>query len=149
MRRLFDSQEILSTLGRRLDRYVEAGRLEAASEQQLWSLVFRMADNAVIDKARVFRRLERSEREDGPVAQELSRRLHSAERRRPDGFEIEIERAVASLPDPVDRQILYFWLADMPQSEIAEFVDLAPTAVRKRWQKIRGILRERLVAEVA
>ena len=57
MRRIFDSQDILSTLGRRLDQYVRFGRLAAASEDELWALVFRMAENAVIDKARVFRRL--------------------------------------------------------------------------------------------
>src|SRR5262245_43990251 len=35
MRRIFDSQDIVSTLGRRLDLYVRSGKLEAQSEQQL------------------------------------------------------------------------------------------------------------------
>src|SRR5262245_42454435 len=53
MRRLFDSQEILSTLVRRLDEFVGAGQLNAESIPQLWSLLFRIADNSLIEKARV------------------------------------------------------------------------------------------------
>ena len=49
MRRLFDSQDIVSTLGRRLDLYVRSGRLEAVSGDQLWSLIMKMAEHGVID----------------------------------------------------------------------------------------------------
>src|SRR5689334_16822079 len=49
MRRLFDSQEIISTLARRLDLFVRGGQLNAETEGQLWTLVFKMAENAVID----------------------------------------------------------------------------------------------------
>ncbi|MCH8153035.1 MAG: sigma-70 family RNA polymerase sigma factor [Planctomycetes bacterium] len=148
MRRIFDSQEILSTLGRRLDLYVRSGRLEAANEQQLWALVFRMASNAVIDKARVFRRLQQFEDEDGVFAQELSRRLRQAQRSRKEGVEIEIDRALNLLDDRTDRQILSLWLVGTCHTVIARHVDLAPTAVRKRWQKIKSELRERFAAEI-
>ncbi len=148
MRRIFDSQEILSTLVRRLDLYVRSGRLEAANEQQLWALVFRMASNAVIDKARVFRRLQQVEDEDGVFAQELSRRLRQAQRSRKEGVEIEIDRALNVLRDRTDRQILSLWLVGTRHTVIAEHVDLAATAVRKRWQKIKSELREQFAAEI-
>ncbi len=35
MRRLFDSQDILSTVSRRLDQYVQAGKVQAASMGQV------------------------------------------------------------------------------------------------------------------
>lgn len=142
MRRIFDSQEILSTVGRRLDSYVRSGQLEATNESELWALVFRMANNAVIDKARVFHRLREVEGEDGQFAQELYRRLRQAERRRREGAEVEIDRALRLLDDHVDRDILSLWLVGASHSVIAEHVDLAPTAVRKRWQKIRTKLHE-------
>ncbi len=148
MRRIFDSQEILSTLGRRLDLYVRSGRLAAANEQQLWALVFRMASNAVIDKARVFRRLQQVEDEDGVFAQELSRRLRQAQRSRTEGVDIEIDRALNVLPDRTDREILSLWLVGTRHTVIAEHVDLPATAVRKRWQKIKWKLRERFAAEI-
>jgi hypothetical protein len=46
----------------------------------------------------------------------------------------------------VDRRILALWLAGEPHTQIAHQVDLAPTAVRKRWESIKHRLRERLVA---
>jgi DNA-directed RNA polymerase specialized sigma24 family protein len=147
MRRIFDSQDILSTLGRRLDLYVRSGRVEAASEAELWALVFRMANNALVDKARVFRRLKQVESEDGSFAQELSSRLRQAERMSRGGVEIEIEKAMSLFPDLVDRQILFLWLAGARHSAIAEHVNLAPTAVRKRWQRIRSELQRRFAAE--
>jgi DNA-directed RNA polymerase specialized sigma24 family protein len=142
MRRIFDSQEILSTVGRRLDSYVRSGQLEATNEGELWALVFRMANNAVIDKVRVFHRLQAVEGEDGQFAQELYRRLRQAERKRREGAEVEIDRALRLLDDHVDRAILSLWLAGVSHTVIAEHVELAPTAVRKRWQKIRTRLYE-------
>lgn len=147
MRRIFDSQEILSTVGRRLDLYIRSGRLDATTEQQLWALVFRMANNAVIDKSRVFRRLQRVESEDGPLAQSLLAHLRRAERRGPTEPEIEIEKVLDLVPDPTDRQILCLWLAGTRLNVIAICVDLAPTAVRKRWQGIRQRLHKRLSGE--
>lgn len=142
MRRIFDSQEILSTVGRRLDMYIRDGRMEAASAGQLWALVFRMASNALVDKARVFRRLQTVEGEDGPFAQELLRRLRYAERSDTAGVEIEIEKAMQGL-DVIDRQILSMWLVGSRHAQIADFVELTPVAVRKRWQKIKAGLQER------
>src|SRR5215468_7302155 len=75
MRRLFDSQEILSTLGRRLDAFIGAGRLSGGSLNQLWSLPFRIADNSLIEKARVFRSREGKEGEDSSLAQRRASRL--------------------------------------------------------------------------
>ena len=147
MRRIYDSQEILSTLGRRLDQFVRSGKLEAANEQQLWALVFRMANNAVIDKARVFRRLQQVEDEDGVFAQELSRHLRQALHTRTEGVDIEVDRALNVLPDRTDREILSLWLVGTHHTAIAEHLDLSATAVRKRWQKIKWKLRRRFAAE--
>jgi DNA-directed RNA polymerase specialized sigma24 family protein len=142
MRRLFDSQEIMSTIGRRLDAFIGAGQLDAASLAQLWSLLFRMADNSLIEKARVFRSLQAKEGEDSPFAQSVARRLKDAEQRDPDGPLIEIDRALHCLDDRIDREILSLWLMGSTHNEIGATIGLAPTAVRKRWQGIRGHLRE-------
>lgn len=147
MRRIFDSQDILSTLGRRLDQYVRLGHMEVADEGELWALIFRMADNAIIDKARVFGRLQRAEAEDGTVAQELMHRLRAAERESESGVEVEIGRVLDMIKDATDRQILYLWLMDTTHVAISEHIGLTSAAVRKRWQKIRALLHERLAGE--
>jgi len=102
MRRLFDSQEILSTLGRRLDVFVGSGSLRATSIEELWSLVFRIADNSLIEKARVFRSLEAKEGEDSPLAYKMLQRLKDAEVHDQDGPLIEIDLALRSLDDAID-----------------------------------------------
>jgi DNA-directed RNA polymerase specialized sigma24 family protein len=94
----------------------------------------------------MFRRLEAVEGADGELARSGLRRLQQAERDEAHGAEIEIDQALRSLPDATDRQILSMWLAGVRQSLMAETLGLAPTAVRKRWQKIRTILRERFAA---
>lgn len=141
MRRLFDSQEILSTLGRRLDVCVGSGSLRASSLEELWSLVFRIADNSLIEKARVFRSLEAKEGEDSPLAYRVLQRLKEAESQDQDGPLIEIDRALRSLDDGIDRQILSLWLQGNQHVHIAESVGMTAAAVRKRWEKIRGHLR--------
>ncbi len=142
MRRLFDSQEILSTLGRRLDSFIGAGRLNAASVNQLWALLFRIADNSLIEKARMFQSLEAKEGEDSPLAHRVAQQLRERERADPDGPLIEINQALLSLQDGTDREILALWLMGSNHVEIGTTVGLAPTAVRQRWQGIRGRLRE-------
>ncbi len=144
MRRVFDSLEILSTVSRRLDSYVHAGRLEARTAPQLWSLVFRITDAAVIDKVRVFKRLERVEGEDSPLAAQLRARLNEAPE---DTIEVEIERILQVLDDETDRQILSLWLAGNEHAVIGEFVGLTPNAARQRWFRIRDRLRKELGGE--
>ncbi len=142
MRRLFDSQEILSTVSRRLDDYVRGGKLEAVREDQLWALVFRIAENALVDKSRIFQRLQRVEDSDGPFARDLLRRLEVAEAQHSDGAQIEVDQALRCLDDLIDRQILTSWLSGDSHNDIAQQVGIAPTGIRKRWQKIKARLRD-------
>jgi len=96
IRRLFDSLEILSTVSRRLDLYVMSGRLTASTEAQLWELVFKMADNALVDKARGFREtLRATEGEDSELAYALAKRLRKASSESDAAFDIEIEKCRA------------------------------------------------------
>ncbi len=148
MRRLFDSQEILATVARRLDRMVAAGRLRATSDGEVWSLVFTIADRSLIEKARLFRTLQAKEGEDSPLALSILSRLQRAEQSDPDAPFLEIDRAFQSLGDRLDRQILSLWLMGRGAASIAAAVDMEPASVRKRWERIRGQLRDTYASEV-
>lgn len=147
MRRLFDSQEILATVARRLDRMVAAGRLQAVSDGQVWSLVFTIADRSLVEKAKLFRTLQAREGEDSPLALSILARLKRAEQREPDGPELEIDKVLQSLGDRLDRQILSLWLMGRGAASIAAAVDMEPATVRKRWERIRGQLRDAYASE--
>jgi hypothetical protein len=149
IRRLFDSLDIVSTLGRRLDLYVLSGQLRVTSEAQCLSLLFKMADHALIDKARIFRQLEEVEGEDSDFAHQLSQRLREADRRQKSGVDLEIENCMHTLRDAVDRRILSLWLTGEKHTSIGELVQLTPAAVRKRWESIKEALRMRLPSAVA
>lgn len=149
MRRLFDSQEILSTLGRRLDTFVHGKQIKASSVPELWALVLKIADNSLLEKARVYRGLQRKEGEDSPLAASVLMRLREAEERDSAAPEIEIAEVMRSLGDQLDREILSLWLLGRRHVHIAKSLGIAPTAVRKRWQKIREHLRVRFEARAA
>jgi len=144
MRRLYDSMDILSTLGRRLDDYVMHGRMQAADELELWKLVFAIADHAVVDKARMYASLSLYEGADSEFAQQLLRRLRVAETERNSGAEFEIEQCLRRLQDPDDRRMLSMWLTGETMVAIAETLEILPAAARKRWEKIKATLRMHL-----
>ena len=146
VRRMFDSMDILSTIGRRFDRYVRDGKLQAVDEPQLWALLFHMAEAAVIDKVRMVKRLQIAEGEDGAIARELLARIQSAENSASDGAEIVLERALAALRSDDDRTVLTLWLADWPLFRIAEAMGITPAAARQRWHSIRLLLKDKLDA---
>jgi len=141
MRRLFDSQEIVSTVARRLDAFVGEGKLEASNEGELWSLIFTIAENAVVDKARVFRRLRRVEAEDSAWARRAEECLGTAELASPGASVEQLAIAFESLGDPVDREILSLWLLDTPHVVTGRMMNMPPTAVRQRWTRIKDSLR--------
>ncbi len=145
MRSIFDSQDILSTLGRRLDEIVRSGRLKASCEAELWSLAFHTAELAVQEKARALRRTRSRERVAAETARGESIPRHDS-RTESDAPALEI--ALQHLEDATDRQILLLWTAGQRPKAIAAAVRLSPDAVRKRWQRITRHLRTRLGPDI-
>lgn len=145
MRRLFDSQEIMSTVARRLDRCVSGGELAAAGPEQLWELVFRIAQNSVIDKGRIYRRLRRTEGPHQEFAARLQKRLRDADDTDlPEACELELDAIFRSLEEPLDREILSCWLRGMSFEAMAEDTGLKLDTVRKRFLRIKRRLRNEL-----
>jgi RNA polymerase sigma factor (sigma-70 family) len=141
LRRLIDSQDLVSTIARRLDACVLGKGVVAKDEAQLWALIFRIGDNALIDRRRVLARLEQVEGPDSEIAREWRCRMARAERARPDGALMEVDRMLRLLASEVDRQILSLWLAGLEHNQIAEELGLSPTNVRQHWARICARLR--------
>lgn len=147
MRSVWDSQDILATLGRRLDRLVRLGRIEAASEEELWALAFRTAEQAVQEKSRAFRRSRKRELLVSRIASKASSsRCQSQLSGNVDGF--DLDHAMRCLRDDTDRLILSLWVAGTRWSVIAAAVGLTQPATRKRGERIKLQLKERLGPEV-
>lgn len=143
MRRLYDSMELLSTVLRRLDRYIVDQTIEANSEGALWKLVFRIADNALIDRVRVTRRLRRVDEEHRAFAEALLRRVD----RDPsdEAFARELEAILRRLPNPEDRELLCMWLNGTSLAQIADLLGVERATMRRRWATLRERLRTHLL----
>jgi DNA-directed RNA polymerase specialized sigma24 family protein len=140
MRRLFDSQDILSTLGRRLDTYVHRGNFEPRSEGELWSLVFTIAERSVIEKAKIWEAL--AEKESGLARETVAQDAVSALTIE-HGPDSEFEQLLGCIPAEDDRQIARLWSMGKTSELIAADVGMTPDQVRKRWSRTRDRLRER------
>lgn len=141
LRRLLDSQDLVSTIVRRLDACVMGRGVRAEDEAQLWALIFRIGDNALIDRRRVLARLDRVEGPDSEIAREWRCRMARAERAQPDGTLLEIDRMLRMLPSEIDRRILTLWLGGLEHNEIAAEIGLTHAAVRQRWARLCARLR--------
>lgn len=142
VRRLADSQDMLSTVARRLDRFVRDGHIRASGPEELWSLVMTTAHNAIVEKHRLVRRLQRVE---GPDAA-WARPLISALRDEDDARSLDplIGQALDALSSETDRAILSRWLAGDTLAASGASLGLSPDATRQRWRSMRLTLRETL-----
>ncbi|MFT3684420.1 MAG: ECF-type sigma factor [Phycisphaerales bacterium] len=144
MRRLFDSHDILSTLGRRLDGYVHQGNFEARSEGELWSLVFTIAERSVIEKARIWEALNEKESGIARNAAQVGEEPIAPPARDP---ESEFEQLLRCIPVEEDRQIARLWSLGKASDVIATEVGMTPEQVRKRWSRTRERLREQFLEQ--
>jgi DNA-directed RNA polymerase specialized sigma24 family protein len=144
MRRVYDSLDLMSSIGRRLDLFVLRGHLRARSENEFISLIQVIADRAFIDKSRLFRRLREADRADGALARHLLDRLEDTHGPSTHSFGEEVALVFELIDDPSDRTLLLSWMNDEPWQEAAHLLDLPVATVRKRWQRLRDHLGTRL-----
>jgi DNA-directed RNA polymerase specialized sigma24 family protein len=146
VRRVFDSEDIFSTVCRRLDEFVLSGSVRATTVPEMLSLIQAIAQRSVIDKARIVERLMRVEAEDGPLAYEILQ--HAGSGAQSDvQFQGSIERWAGHLDNPMDRLILFHWLWGEPQAATATHLGISHDLVRKRWQLIRERLKQIMADE--
>lgn len=151
-RRVQDVDDILSTVARRLDTLVRTRRLRATQPAGLWALTNTIIENAIIDAGRRARRRRSAERELAGVATRGGRFAVATTVRRwaeddhDDGRAL-MSRAFEALSAEDDRQVLALWLNETSWTVGARRLGITPECLRKRWQKVRSRLRERLLVD--
>ncbi len=145
VRRLFDSQDILSTVGRRLDLIVRDGRVKAKTQGEFWSLVWDVSQHSLAEKGRIVSGLIAKEGEDSGFAAMMLGRLREAERASGEaGAEVAFDDMLAVLKSEQDRTIAMLWSIGLSYSEIAEHLGTNDDHVRQRWHRARAMLRASL-----
>lgn len=142
MRRLVDSQDLLSTIARRLCQRMQTGGVRAEDSRQFWALVYRIGDGALVDRVRIVARLRSLESADSPFVHRLRACLDQDPGTPDEEFADELACILDTLKSSTDRQLLVAWLNGQTFAEAGRELGLTPAATRKRWQRVRATLRE-------
>jgi DNA-directed RNA polymerase specialized sigma24 family protein len=139
-RAVHDSEDVLSSVMRRLDCMAAVGELRPRSEKDLWGLIAVIARNCAVSRTRLIERAKELLTEDGPLAYEVMRRLNAC--RGDEEATILVRRMMASLPESRDRQILDLQFRGATHAAIAGLLGISVDACRHRWMAIRRKLAE-------
>ena len=134
-RKITDTEEILSTSMRRIDRIIEDDRLVAQSDAQVIALVNAVIDRTILEKARVARRL---------ISREV-KAAHLKAAYEKNSVQVDNDLLVKigqQISDPIDREIVLLRARDQSFGSIAQHLNMEPEAARKRWSRIRNRVRE-------
>lgn len=143
IRRTTDSEDIVSTVARRLDRYVASGRARAVSEGELWGLATKMIDAAIADYLRKAHRRARYEEQRRSTRDGLTARasVGPASGGGPGVSAEEVLRDLARNGQEGDREIAYMYARGRSHAQIARALTKGEDRVRNRWQTIKRRLR--------
>jgi len=137
VRKVTDTEDVLSTAMRRIDSAVLRGRLEASSDEQFYAFVHGVIERTILEKARGAARLRAREK----IAQEIRMGTPPPEPRGRILVREELSRIGGAIRDPIDREIVLHKGRGLSWAQIAEQVGMDPAAVRKRWSRMRARIR--------
>ena len=132
-RRVTDTEDVLSTTLRRVDRAIAQGTFEAQSDAQFFAFVHGVIERSILEKARDSRRLTHRE-----LIAERLKAISTVQNKESRTFTAEqTEHIGRAIKDPVDREIVLLRGRGIKFAVIAETMGMTPFAVRKRWSRIR------------
>lgn len=134
-RSVHDSEDVFSSVLRRLDTLAADGKLRPRSENDLWGLVVVIARNCAVSKTRMIERAKSILTDDGPLAYEIVTRLDACVC--DEEATVLLRRMMAALSDSRDRQILDLQFRGANHAAIAAFFGISPEASRQRWGTVR------------
>lgn len=130
IRRVFDSDDLVSTICRRLDSIVADQRVSADNEARLWSLVAAIGSHAICEQARAL-----GTAADGADIEGIPCTAGD------DGHDfmntIEIDAMLREIPSDIDRVILLMRIRGVRHGQIARVLGLTSPTVRMRWRRMR------------
>jgi DNA-directed RNA polymerase specialized sigma24 family protein len=140
-RTVFDSEDVFSSVLRRVDTMVESGTLRPRSVAELWALIDTITRNNAINRTRLIERARALLSDEGAYAQSLLDRLcrYSTD----DEATILLYRMMGCLRDDTDRQVLTLHLRGATHRAIASLLNISEDASRQRWRTIRNLLQEK------
>lgn len=134
-RTVTDSEDVLSTVLRRVDRLVTEGCFRPQSDEDIHGLVMTVARNAAISKTRLAERAKRLLREDGDYTWWLVRRSEMC--RTDEDASSLLNRMMWYLSSERERQVFALRLRGASHRTIGQLLGVSETAVREQWRRMR------------
>lgn len=140
-RAVFDSEDVLSSVVRRLDSLVERGRLRVTSEDELWALITTIVLNDATSKSRLMERARAMSLDDQEFAQMLLRRAAAC--KQDEDADALVLQMAGSISGGDERQMLLLRLRGASHRAIAGALGISEVAARQRWSQLVRSLVER------
>jgi DNA-directed RNA polymerase specialized sigma24 family protein len=137
-----DSEDVLSSVFRRMDAMVHQGRVRPRSESELWALVRQMTQNTACTKTRLEERHIEMVGEDGEYAEMVLRRMKACDS--DEEAALIIHRLAMKIQDSVDRQLFFLRSRGVTHRAAAQLLGISADAARKRWERTRESLRAKM-----
>lgn len=141
IRSVYDSEDVFSSVLRRIDDLARRGVLRPANESELWALIHAIARNTALKKTLLLERARILVTEDPRYGYELMERLNRC--RDDDEATLLVYRLMLALNDPIDRQIFALYLRGASHRAIGAFLGIKEETSRQRWVRLRDGLRDR------
>jgi DNA-directed RNA polymerase specialized sigma24 family protein len=139
-RAVYDSEEVFSSVLRRMDMMAVDGRLRPRSEGELWALIAAITHNCAVSRTRLIERARELLTDDGPLAYEMMKRFNRCTG--DDEAGILVTRMMMALSQSHERQMLDLQLRGAGHAAIASLLGITVAASRQRWKSICDRLRE-------
>lgn len=134
-RSVFDSEDVFSSVVRRLDGLAAEGELRPQSEAELWALAKQIAMNTAVSKTRLIERARALLTDDGPLAYEVGRRLNAC--LGDDDAGVLVHKMYEALENSAERQIFGLMLRGASHRAVSQLLGISEDACRQRWMTIR------------
>jgi hypothetical protein len=145
-RSTLDSEEIFSSVLRRLDLMVVRNTLRPHSEAELWGLIETIIHNTTISKSQLIATARKHLTDGGPFTYEFLKRLNTC--RDDDEAGILVTRMLMSLRKAEDRQLFCLIYRGAAHKATAAFLGISEEASRQRWLNVRRDLEARFAEGV-
>lgn len=139
-RTVFDSDEVLATVLRRIDLLVVNGGFAPCSEHDVWGLISTTANNSSLGKASLTHRALSLVKDDGEYAKFMLAQLEAC--RDDDDAVSLVTRLMLQLSDDTDRQIIGLRLRGASHRVVAGMLGLTEVVVRARWSRALATFRD-------
>lgn len=146
-RSTFDSEDVMASVLRRMDKLAMEGVLRPRSEGELWSLIQTIASNTAVSKTRLIERARILLTEDGSYAYEFLSRLNRCNT--DDEAQLLVLRIAGALTGDRDRQIFLARIRGASHHAIAGILKISEAACRQSWMRICRDLFDAFQSEVS